>query len=122
MTDAGLTFFRHYRIFLRFFIIIARITPSAAFYGRAGFIHSATSSVDVQGATASSMYVQGVSISTASSMDMQGVTLPKVGLSGIRSVRSRNDKNVDAGTIPVPEKGGLALYQTEIPDADAELC
>jgi hypothetical protein len=69
---------------------IARITPSAAVYGRAGcitvhylqfgpaqgipFTSTNTSSIDVHGvsiSSASTMGVQDISLSTASSMDVQ---------------------------------------------------
>ncbi len=84
--------FRH--LYLIFQHHIARITPSAAVYGRAGcitlnylefwravgilFTTINTSSMDVQGvflSTASSMNVQGVSLSTASSINARGVSL-----------------------------------------------
>jgi hypothetical protein len=69
---------------------------------------SAASSMDVQGvslSTAGSMDVQGVSLSTTISMDVQGVCIPfhlcrmflicrNAGLTGIRSVRCRNEKKI----------------------------
>ncbi len=94
--------FRHLIMNFQYHIARTRITPRAAVLGRAGCITFITTN-------SSSMNVQGVSLSSPPTQAVWTCRVypvfkcRTVGLSGIQSVRYRNEKNVDAGTSPVAE-------------------